>query len=302
MLYLLLASLLWGTTGTAATFLPDDVSPLATGAATMGVGGVLLLLAGRRAAAQILRTRSARRWILVGAAGVVVYPLAFYSSMSAAGVAVGNVVSLGSAPVFAALLEFAIERTRLTWRWGIATLLAVGGVALLGLAGGVERPGGDDAASPGVGVLLGLLAGLSYAGYTYASRRLLQQGHPSGGVVGAVFGAGAIPLLLLLAFVGSPLAQSGSSISIALYLAIGPMFVAYLLFGRGLRSVSSSTATTITLLEPVVATVLAVLVVGEHLDAPAWLGLAAILVGILLIVAPIRRGSARGRGPTTADR
>ena len=39
---LVLASLLWGTTGTTASFLPDDVSPLAIGASTMGIGGALL--------------------------------------------------------------------------------------------------------------------------------------------------------------------------------------------------------------------------------------------------------------------
>ena len=37
-----LASALWGTTGTAATFLSSDVSPLATGSATMAIGGALL--------------------------------------------------------------------------------------------------------------------------------------------------------------------------------------------------------------------------------------------------------------------
>ena len=42
-LAVVIASLLWGTTGTTATFLPQEVSPLATGAATMGVGGLLLV-------------------------------------------------------------------------------------------------------------------------------------------------------------------------------------------------------------------------------------------------------------------
>nr|AGU10299.1 EamA-like transporter family [uncultured organism] len=297
MLYLVLASLLWGTTGTAASFLPASVSPLATGAATMGVGGALLLVVGWRRALPILRSRAALPWIVFGAVGVVIYPLAFYSAMSTAGVAVGNVVSLGSAPVFAALFEFAIERTRLTVRWSIATALAVAGVAALGITGDVAHSGSDaagsDSGSPMLGVGLALVAGLSYAGYTYAARRLLQQGHPSGGVVGAVFGVGAVPLLVVLLVVGAPILQTGSSIGITLYLAIGPMFAAYLLFGRGLRRVSSSTATTITLLEPVVATVLAVVVVGERLDAPAWFGVAAILLGILIMIVRPRPRAAR---------
>jgi drug/metabolite transporter, DME family len=44
----LLASLLWGTTGTAATFAPA-VGPLAIGSVAMGVGGLLqALVASRR--------------------------------------------------------------------------------------------------------------------------------------------------------------------------------------------------------------------------------------------------------------
>jgi DME family drug/metabolite transporter len=63
------------------------------------------------------------------------------------------------------------------------------------------------------------------------------------------------------------------------------MFVAYLLFGVGLRTIRSSTATTITLIEPVVATVLAVIVVGERLSASGWVGLAVILGAVCMLVA-----------------
>ncbi|MGN6503038.1 MAG: EamA family transporter, partial [Pseudolysinimonas sp.] len=114
---LVLASLLWGTTGTTASFLPPDVSPLAVGASTMGVGGVLLFAASARPAIGVLRDRGARRWVLIGALGVFTYPLAFYAGMDLAGVAVGNVVALGSGPVFAALIEWLVERRRLDIRW-----------------------------------------------------------------------------------------------------------------------------------------------------------------------------------------
>jgi len=83
---------------------------------------------------------------------------------------------------------------------------------------------------------------------------------------------------------GAPLLESGLSIGIASYLAIGPMFVAYLLFGFGLKKLRSSVATTITLIEPLVATLLAVLVVGEQLVALGWIGLALIFVGITVLV------------------
>lgn len=290
---LVLACLLWGTTGVTATFLPDDVSPLAIGAATMGIGGVLLFATAPHLSRGVLRDPAARRWVALGAVGVVIYPLAFYSGMDVVGVAVGNVAALGSGPLFAALLEWRIERARLSLRWAVSTTLAVVGIALL--AAGKER-GGDVDGSPAataLGVGLGLLAGFAYALYTYASSRAIRAGHPSRGVMGAMFGLGALPLLVVLALFGAPLLQSWSSVGLTTYLALGPMFVAYLLFGVGLRSVRSSTATTITLLEPVVATVLAVLVVGERLAAFGWLGFVLVLVGLAVLVTA-RRTPSRG--------
>jgi DME family drug/metabolite transporter len=288
-LAIVVASLLWGTTGTAAAFLPDAVSPLATGAATMGVGGLLLFATAPRASLRVLRG-PAWRWVLAGAIGVFVYPLAFYSGMDLAGVAIGNVVALGTGPVVTALLERVFERHPLSPRWVVATSLAVLGMALLAFA---RHPG--ETADAGVlpGVLLGLLAGLAYGLYTYASARAIGAGGASRGAMGAMFGCGAVLLLPVLAATGAPLLADARSLGIAAYLAIGPMFVAYLLVGVALRALRSSTVTTIALLEPVVATVLAVAVVGERLEPLAWLGLLAILAGIVVLVTA--RPPGRGR-------
>jgi drug/metabolite transporter, DME family len=85
------------------------------GAAAMGLGGLLQTLAAAR---PITRQRAAlhaqRRLVLLGGAAVAVYPLAFYTSMRLAGVAVGTVVSIGSAPLAAALAERVIDQHRLT--------------------------------------------------------------------------------------------------------------------------------------------------------------------------------------------
>ena len=114
--------------------------------------------------------------------------------------------------------------------------------------------------------------------------------------MGAMFGVGrGAAAARCCSSTGAPLLQSPATVGIAAYLAIGPMFIAYLLFGIGLRGIRSSTVTTITLLEPVVATVLAVTVVGERLAPIGWVGLALVLAGLTVLV------SAR-RGPKTAAR
>ena len=288
---LILASVLWGTTGTAASFLPESVSPIAIGASTMTVGGLLLFLFSWRAAIGALRDPVARRWLIIGALGVFVYPLAFYSAMDQAGVAIGNVVSLGSGPIFAALLEWLWERHRLSLRWAVCAAIAIAGVVLLST--GRLSEGGGGKSIP-LGVALGLLAGFAYALYTYASTRALAAGHAGRGVMGGMFGLGAVLLAPVLLLSGGPLLGSLSSVTIAGYLAIGPMFLAYLLFGFGLRSIQSSVATTITLIEPLVATVLAILVVGERLTWVGWIGFSLILIGVTLLVSARPPGKRTG--------
>ena len=100
---ILVASILWGTTGTAAAFAPT-LGPLAIGAVAMGGGGLLQALVASRA---IRENRQFIRRnipiILLGIAAVGIYPLAFYSSMHYAGITIGTVVSIGSAPLIAAV-------------------------------------------------------------------------------------------------------------------------------------------------------------------------------------------------------
>src|SRR6516165_8949550 len=68
-------------------------APMAIGAAAMGLGGLLQALT---ATGPITRHRAElhaqRPVVLLGGAAVAVYPLAFYTSMRLAGVAVGTVV------------------------------------------------------------------------------------------------------------------------------------------------------------------------------------------------------------------
>lgn len=290
LLALVVASLLWGTTGTAASFVSESVSPIAIGAATMAIGGALLFAVSARGALAAIRRADTRRWLLIGAVGVVVYPLAFYSGMDLAGVAIGNVVALGSGPLFAALLELVVDRRPLSRQWMLGASAAIVGVALL-VVGGHGDASETAPASLGLGVALGLLAGAAYALYTFASGRVIGLGVSSRATMGAVFGLGAVPLAIVLAATGAALFERSTNLAIVGYLALGPMFLAYVLFGWGLRLIRSSTVTVITLLEPVVATLLAVAIVGERLDVLGWIGLALILVGVS-VVSTARRPAA----------
>ena len=301
------ASILWGSTGTAATLAPA-VSPLAIGAVAMGLGGLLqALYAARHIADQTGSLLERWRLVSLGAAAVAIYPLAFYSSMHLSGVAVGTVVSIGSAPVAAALIERCVDGKALSRQWILGALLGVGGAALLSFAGhapAAGSAGGGPAAEwwlSTAGILLGLLAGATYALYSWAAHRLTGQGVTSRAAMGAVFGLGGLLLMPVLVLTGAPLLESWRNLGVGAYMAAVPMFAGYVLFGWGLARVGAGTATGISLLETVVAAVLAVLVVGERLPALAWLGAAVVLASLFILTPWPERQDRTEAVPESAD-
>ncbi len=288
----LFASLVWGTTGTAATFAPA-VGPLAIGAAAMGIGGLLQALL---AAPRILRDLPALArhggLLVAGGGAVALYPLAFYSSMRLSGVAVGTVVTLGSAPIFSALIERAHAGTRLSARWAAGALPGIAGMALLALS----EPGAASGEGSSLGIGLGLVGGLTYALYAWTARRMMLRGIRSVVAMGATFGIGGGLLMPVLLATGGAFLDSWGNAAVGVYMAAVPMFLGYLCFGIGLARIPVSVATTITLVEPVVAAVLAVVVVGERLPAVGWAGAALVIAGLVVTAAP-----GRGGGGTIAD-
>jgi DME family drug/metabolite transporter len=294
-----LTSILWGTTGTAASFAPT-VGPLAIGAAALGIGG---MLQGVIAIPSLISQRELLRanWktVVLGALAVGLYPLAFYSSMRLAGVAVGSVISLATAPLFSGMLERIIERCPLSSTWMLAAALGILGSVLLcvsDLASGAHNAHSAHGAGSAVipGILLALVAGATYASYSWAVKHLLTQGLPRPAAMGSVFALGGVLLMPVLVLTGGPILASRNSLLVAVYMALIPMFLGYLLFGYGLARLEASTATTITLLEPAVAAVLAVLVVGERLSILGWVGVSLFAVVLILIM----RGSSTQRLPS----
>jgi DME family drug/metabolite transporter len=172
------------------------------------------------------------------------------------------------------------------------------GVAALAVARAHEGPGAGD--SPLLGITLGLLAGLLYAMYSWAAARIMRTGLPAHAVIGSTFGLGGLLLLPVLAATGLPIVQDGHSVAVVAYLAIVPMFLGYLLFGRGLVTTSVSMATTLSLLEPAVAAAIAVVALNERLPPLGVLGLALLLVSvaILRLKLPMRNPLAHNREHT----
>jgi DME family drug/metabolite transporter len=284
----LLAAVCFGTTGTAQAIGPA-ASPVAVGAARIVIGGALLV-----AIARALRVRVPRvdATVLAIAVGVAVYQLSFFAAVDLTGVAVGTVVAIGTGPAAAGLLGRIVNGERLTARWALATACAAAGVALLaGDGGGTVDPSG---------IALAILAGSGYATCTVLSKRLLVRGHAPEGVMAAGFGGAAVLLVPVLLVAGPGFLASADGLGLALYLGAIPTALAYVLFSRGLRALSSGETATLVLAEPLTAAALGVVALGEDPSATAAAGAALVLCGLAVLALPGRRAAAPATAPAPA--
>lgn len=280
-LAVILASLLWGTTGTVATFAPA-LSPLFIGSFAMGMGGILQC---GLATVKIVHDRALLavhcRFLIVGALAVAIYPLAFYSSMRLSGVTIGTVVSIGSAPILSAIIEYFSRDFQLNKQWAMGALLGIIGMVMLAFS--------DNASTTiqythvNLGILLGLVAGLTYALYSWSARQLMLKGVNTKAAMGATFGCGGLLLIPVMLITGSAFVNSWNNMAVGFYMALIPMFLGYRCYGFGLSKISASMATTITLLEPVIAAILAMLIVGECLSLIGWIGMLLIFICLIMV-------------------
>jgi DME family drug/metabolite transporter len=210
---------------------------------------------------------------------IATYQLAFFGGVARTGVAVGTIVGIGSAPIMAGVLGWWIDGERPGPRWIGATLLAIAGCGLLVLPG-------DKVQVDGLGILLALGAGLSYALYTMSSKRLLAI-YPPDTVMAVGFCGGALILLPLLWGRDLRWVLEPSGLLVALHLGLVATGLSYALFGRGLKSTPAATAVTLSLAEPLTAGVLGIVVVGEQLVVTTILGIGLLLGGLAWLVVPL---------------
>ncbi|MCP3030870.1 EamA family transporter [Halobacillus sp. A1] len=267
------AAVLWGTTGTAQTFIPAS-HPISVGAVRLAVGGIFLFVAAL--AMNKLRFRGLHTKYVLGAAiSMACYQPFFFSAVSLTGVAVGTVVGIGSAPVMAGLIDWLFMKRRKSRRWWMATSLSIIGCGMLFL-------NSEEITVDPLGILLALGAGLSFAAYTLISEKLVKNHSPIT-VVAVVFILSAIILSPFLFVFDSSWMASVNGVLVSLHLGILATGVAYVLFSKGLIKMPGSTAVTLSLAEPLTAALLGVFVVGEVFSLVSWIGMALILCGLWVL-------------------
>lgn len=277
---ILMAAILWGTTGTAQAFAPSTAHPIAIGATRLAVGGlflfVILLITGKV---------DFRNWpiktTVLAALSMALYQPLFFSAVSITGVAIGTVVAIGSAPILSGVIEWIFLKKLPTLVWWGATFLSILGCLMLFM----DK---ESVYADPLGILMAIGAGLAFASYTVISRDMIGS-NSSLSVVAVVFTLSAIFLAPFLFIFDMSWITNLRGVTVSIHLGIVATGIAYLLFARGLIYVPSSTAVTLALAEPLTAALLGVFLVGETLHVTAWLGICLLMLGIGILIWSSRR-------------
>jgi len=280
LLYIILASILWGTSGIFVEYLtPYNVTSLqmtfVRGLVAFVCMGIFILISDR----SLVKTNF-REILLFMGSGMSFFLTAscYYQSMQLTSVSTA-VVLMYTAPIFVMIYSTAFLGEKL----GVMKLIAVAGMIVgccfvSGIIGGLKF----DL----IGILIGFLSGISYASYNIITKIEMRKGiNPVKAnfycfmfsvVVGLIFSkpAGIINSISL-----NPTAVILLCLGVGIFACILP----YFLYTLALRELPAGTASSLGILEPMAATILSVLVLGERLDLFSLIGIVLILGSVFLL-------------------
>jgi drug/metabolite transporter (DMT)-like permease len=216
--------------------------------------------------------------LAAAALGVVANQVAFVYAVALTSATTVALV-LGTTPIFAGIAAFLVGLERLPLRFWAAAVVSFAGAALVALgsgAGGVELHL--------VGDLLALATAATWAAYSVLIAPLMRRYSPYR-ISAIVLLAGGVPLLLLGArqvadqdFAG----LGGLAWAAIVFATLGPLVLTNVLWFRSVAAVGPSRATLFANVQPFLAAVIAMLVLGERLGPLQVAGGLAIGAGILL--------------------
>jgi DME family drug/metabolite transporter len=285
-LYILVAAVAWGTGGAVAAILYDTsgLGPIAVSCWRFAIAVPLLgaiHLTNRRGRPA---ARPGWRHLVATGTGLAVYQTAYFAAVGYAGLAVATVATLGAGPVLIAIGARVTMGERLGRGGAATTGLALAGLALL------VGSGAGAGSAPALGLLCALLSATGYAAVTVLNRRLGRLGGAPSATLGA-FTVGLLCLLPPALAEGMPPTAGNATevLPLLAYLGAVPTALAYGLFFAGLAAVRATTAAVVALVEPLAATVLALLWLDERLTAPATAGSILLAGAVLTLTLAERR-------------
>lgn len=275
MLAVVFASFLFSTSAAVRALLDFPGTPVSVAAWRVFLGGIFLLAYARiKYGASGIKVLFRLPVVWLMGIATLMYQMAFFFGADRIGVALGTLGALALAPFLSGLLGWAIGTGRPSKAWAISTMLAVIGLALLtGLNGKMDL----------LGLFAVFMAGNMYAIFTvFGVQQVNRYGITGAEVLAVAFAIGAIFATPVVVATSSWI-TSASDILLVMYVGIATTALAYIFFGTGISRLSPGTVSTMTLAEPVLATIWGVFLLSEPMTFQGWVGSAVILFALLYL-------------------
>ena len=272
-LTVILAATLWGTTGTVQALIPEYKEPLVVGAIRLYLAAICLFLISIIFDKNLL-SAIFKSPVLIAFTGLfmMLYNMTFFAAVLISGVGVGTAITIGSAPIWAILFEFIVLKSTHGLNKLIGAILAVTGICVLMLFG-------DNTDWSNLGAFLALLSGLSYALYSLSTSRIVKKlsHHNTAAWTFLIAAFLSTPVFI---FFPSSWVFSHDAIYYLIFLGTFATGIAYSFFTFGLKYLNSSTAVTLSLVEPITAVILAIIILGEFFSMSQYLAIMVIILGL----------------------
>jgi len=272
-----LGTIIWGTVGPVVRLFPEGTEFQYSLIRNLtGVSALWLF---------VLFSKDKRRYtkqdivpILVGGIGATLFFPFFILAFQLTGVGVAAVVSIGVAPIFVGLIAWIALKQPPGKQWAIGTVIAVAGVVAL------NWPSGDNTVSF-LGVAFAMAAAFGYS-MQATGMGMISKRHTPFQSVAPMFTIGTILQAPLsygrdFSFLQDPVLLLG-----VLYGGIVTVAVAYAFFIYGISRIGAATAVTVGLMEPLTASILGIVLLGETVSAIGIVGSVLILAGLVVVSRP----------------
>ncbi|MGI6094718.1 MAG: DMT family transporter [Lachnospiraceae bacterium] len=280
-LLVMLAGTLWGTMGLfVRTFYDAGLGALEISEIRAAFTSVILLCVLGIFNRKLLSVRLKDLWIFLGTGicSVMFFNYCYFRTISLTSLSVAAVL-LYTAPAMVMVISLFVFKEKLTKEKVIALVLSfVGCVFVTGLIGGslvLNVPG----------ILIGLGAGFGYSLYTIFSRIALEKGYPPFTITAFTFLFTSIGNLFVcdVKAVADVMTADGTMLLYGIVFAVVSTVLPYLLYTTGLSYMEAGKASIMSSAEPVSATILGILVLGDPVTVSGILGVVCILSAIVIL-------------------
>lgn len=279
-IFIVLAGILWGTSGLFVSILsPFGFSSIQLTAVRGIVSAIIMAVYVFIRDKKLFKIRLSQL-IMAFFCGLTLFITAasYYSSMKASSVSTA-VVLMYTAPVFVMAFSVVYWKERLSKLKIISIICMFTGCAFVsGIVTGFKFSI--------AGVAFGLLSGVSYGAYSiFTKLQYIRQTHPLTATVYAFFFMAGIATVVCNPLEAVGIVATNPLTILSLFIAFGActFVIPYFLYNLSLGELSAGTASALSIIEPLAATLYSIALLGEELTVFSILGIVLILGSVFLL-------------------